>query len=170
VTNIKIGDIDLDCADRDQILALIDHIPASLTNGDKHKTGVYVQDIAQNPLTGYAAEDFEHAKYTKIDFLNLSTLKYFSSNEEIEELIAKEPNWDLLKIPEIVNGLPHIHSYFDLVQEINPRSVEDLMAVLDKIREHSDYKFKRSHNLAYCLNIIALMNYFEKTNTVPDAN
>jgi len=167
-TPITIGDIDLDLADRNSILRLISHIPAKLSSGDKHKTGVYVQDIAIDPLTGLAEVFYDESEFTKIDFLNLSTLNYFSSNEEIEELISKEPNWDLLKIKEIVAALPQIHDHYDLVQEMNPRSVEDLVDVLNKIREHSAYRFKRSHAVAYSLNIVALLNYFEKTDTLPN--
>ena len=168
--NISIGDIDIDLADRNDILQHIISIPARLPSGEKHKTGVYVQDIEIDPITGYAAIDYESNKHTKIDFLNLSSLNYFSSNEEIEELISKEPNWDLLKIKEIVNVLPQIHDHYDLIQTMNPKSIEDLILLLDKIREHSNYKFKRSHGCAYALNIVALLNYFEKTNTIPDNN
>jgi len=76
----------------------------------------------------------------------------------------------LLKIKEIVAALPQIHDHYDLVQEMNPRSVEDLVDVLNKIREHSAYRFKRSHAVAYSLNIVALLNYFEKTDTLPAIN
>jgi hypothetical protein len=171
VTNIKvsIGDIDVDCKNRNDILQYIDHVPAKKTDGTKHATGVYVQDIEIDPLTGLAEVFYDESDYTKIDFLNLSTLNYFSSNEEISELISKEPNWDLLKIPEVVSKLPQIHDHFDLVQTLNPKSAEDLINVLHKIREHSNYKFKVSHATAYALNIIAILNYFEKTNTIPES-
>ena len=101
---ITVGDIDIDCVNRDQILELIEYIPAKLTTREKHKTGVYIQGIEIDTSTGYADLDYEKSPYTKIDFLNLNTLNYFSSNKEIEELISKEPNWNLLKIREIVRG------------------------------------------------------------------
>jgi len=167
-TKITIGDIDIDCKNRNDILQYINCVPAKKTDGTKHATGVYIQDIPIDPLTGLAEVFYDESEYTKIDFLNLSTLNYFSSNEEITELINREPNWNLLKIKEIVAKLPQIHDHFDLVQEINPRSVDDLMVILDKIREHSKYKFRRSHCTAYALNIIALLNYFEKINDVPE--
>src|SRR5882672_1349160 len=138
-TKIKIGDIDIDLSNRNDILQYIEYIPAKKSDGTKHATGVYIQDIPIDPLTGLAEVFYDESKYTKIDFLNLSTLNYFSSNEEISELISKEPNWDLLKIPEIVRGLPQVHEHFDLLQKMSPRSVNDLMGVLDKIREHSEY-------------------------------
>jgi hypothetical protein len=166
--NIKIGDIDIDCRDRNDILRHIDHVPARKTDGTKHATGIYVQDIELDPVTALANFDYDKSEYTKIDFLNLSTLSYFKSNEEISELISKDPNWDLLKIPEVVKKLPQIHDHYDLIQEMNPKSVNDLVNVLHKIREHSQYKFKTSHAVAYSLNIVAILNYFEKINYIPE--
>jgi hypothetical protein len=166
--NIRIGDIDMDCKDRNDILQYIEFVPAKKTDGTKHATGVYVQDIELNPLTGLAIFDYDQSRYTKIDFLNLTTLSYFNSNAEISELISKEPNWDMLKVPEIVKKLPQVHDHYDLIQELNPRSVEDLINVLHKIREHSQYKFKQSHACAYALNIVAILNYFEKINCIPE--
>ena len=128
-SKIDIGDIDIDCKDRNHILRFLEYIPAKKTDRTKHATGVYVQDIPVDSLTGLAEVFYDESEFTKIDFLNLSTLSYFSSNEEIEELMAKEPNWDLLKIKEIVDILPQIHEHFDLVQMMNPRSVEDLMLI-----------------------------------------
>lgn len=166
-SNIDIGDIDLDCRNRNDIIRFLEYVPAKKTDGTRHATGVYIQDIPVDALTGLAEVFYDESEFTKIDFLNLSTLTYFSSNEEIEELMSKEPNWDLLKIKEIVNILPQIHDHYELVQKMNPRSVEDLVDVLNKIREHSVYRFKRSHAVAYSLNIVALLNYFEKTDTLP---
>ena len=169
-SNIKVGDIDIDMANRNDILRFLEYVPAKKLDGTKHATGVYVQDIEVDPLTGLAEVFYDESESTKIDFLNLSTLNYFSSNEEIEELISKEPNWDLLKIKEIVAILPQIHDHYDLVQEMSPKSVDDLVAVFNKIREHTKYQFRRSHAIAYALNIVALLNYFEKTDTLPELN
>jgi hypothetical protein len=165
---IRIGDIDIDCRDRSDVLKHINYISARKTDGTKHATGVYVQDIELDPVTGSANFDYDKSSYTKLDFLNLSTLSYFKSNEEISEFISKEPNWDMLKIPEIVKKLPQVHDHYDLLQELNPRSVEDLINVLHKIREHSQYKFKTSHATAYALNIVAILNYFEEVNYIPE--
>jgi hypothetical protein len=43
-----------------------------------------------------------------------------------------------------------------------------LINVLHRIREHSQYKFKQSHATAYALNIVAILNYFEKINCIPE--
>ena len=48
-------DIDIDSADRERILELIKHVPASIHRKDeivKHNTGVYVTDIPVDPSTG----------------------------------------------------------------------------------------------------------------------
>lgn len=167
-SKIQIGDIDIDCRDRNDVLKYIDYISARKTDGTKHATGVYVQDIELDPVNGLANFDYDQSQYTKVDFLNLSTLSYFKSNEEISEFISKEPNWDMLKIPEIVKKLPQIHDHYDLIQELNPHSIKDLINVLHKIREHSQYKFKQSHATAYALNIIAILNYFEEVDFIPE--
>ena len=48
-------DIDIDFGNREDILKIIKHIPASIKRDGasvKHNTGVYVNLIPQNPLTG----------------------------------------------------------------------------------------------------------------------
>ena len=44
------ADIDIDLADREQLLQLIDAIPARQSNGRKHNSGVYVTDIPYDPI------------------------------------------------------------------------------------------------------------------------
>ena len=70
------ADIDLDFADRDQVLALIPHVPARLNvEGRRHNSGVYVTDIPTDPVNRCAAIDYETAEqrgYFKLDFLNMS--------------------------------------------------------------------------------------------------
>ena len=58
-------DIDIDTGDRNNILKLIKHIPASILrdgNFVKHNTGVYVNPIPYNPLTGLSNIDYEAAE------------------------------------------------------------------------------------------------------------
>jgi hypothetical protein len=69
-------DIDLDFPDRDRVLSLIKHVPASRHDGEvkKHNTGVYCHEIPYNPLTDTASFDYKSAEergYFKIDFLNV---------------------------------------------------------------------------------------------------
>jgi hypothetical protein len=71
------ADIDIDFADRDTILKLIQHTPARLEVGNqvrKHNSGVYVTDIPHDPFNNCASLDYETAEqrgYFKIDFLNM---------------------------------------------------------------------------------------------------
>ena len=74
----KLPDIDIDFANRDNILSKLRHIPATLTDGKKHNTGAYFIDIPVDPMSGQASIDFETAEergYFKVDFLNVNALK-----------------------------------------------------------------------------------------------
>ena len=46
-------DIDIDFANRDQILSTLDHTVAVLKNNKKHNTGIYVTEIPKDPVTNY---------------------------------------------------------------------------------------------------------------------
>jgi len=72
------ADIDIDFADREQILKLIQHTPArQIVQGQarRHNSGIYVTDIPRDPINNCAAIDYESAEqrgYFKIDFLNIN--------------------------------------------------------------------------------------------------
>lgn len=148
----------------------------------KHPAGAYFQNIAIDPITGLAAipyKEAEDADYFKVDFLHLSLLNYFESKEEIRKLIKVEPDWMLLESAVNVQKLSHIHRYYDLVNRIKPKSVQDLADILALIRpakkhlveyyikdrnavrpelyrkpDDGGYYFKRGHSVAYSLNIV----------------
>ena len=71
------ADIDLDLADRNQLLELIQSIPAmQFQQGQvrRHNSGVYTTDIPYDPINQCAAIDYETAAqrgYFKIDLLNM---------------------------------------------------------------------------------------------------
>ena len=71
-------DVDIDMANRDDFLKLIDHTPASIEKDSKfakHNTGVYFQNIPKFPLQGYSTIDHKQAEqegWFKVDFLNAS--------------------------------------------------------------------------------------------------
>jgi len=44
------ADVDLDFANREDILKLIQYTPARQSNGKKHNSGVYVTDIPYDPV------------------------------------------------------------------------------------------------------------------------
>ena len=99
------ADIDLDLADRNQLLKLIQATPARLTKfginarekvgKDKlHSSGVYVTDIPYDPVNECASIDYKEAEqrgYFKIDLLNMSVYELIRSPEHYKEMLKKEP-------------------------------------------------------------------------------
>ena len=55
-------DIDIDFADRNQVLGRLKHRVAKLENGKKHNTGVYVTEIPHNPVDAISTIDYETAE------------------------------------------------------------------------------------------------------------
>lgn len=179
-------DIDIDFYNRNQALELFDHIVASRIDGDEikpHNTGIYVTSIPVNRLTNQSTLDYREAEqrgYFKIDFLNLSVYQDIISEEHLLELMNKEPVWELLEDADFCNRLFHLNGHAGILQEMKPRSVEQLAAVLAMIRpakkhligkswtevlnevwvkpETNDYYFKKSHSISYSMVIIVQMN------------
>lgn len=182
-------DIDIDFFDREKALKIVKHIPASRIENDqikKHNTGVYLQAIPIDPVTGLSSIDYDDAEkrgYFKIDFLNVSIYKDINSEEEITKLLAIEPVWDLLEQKEFCDLIFHVNGYHDLVARLKPSSIEELamfLAILrpgkkhlitkcesqgwasitDEIWEKTDdsYSFKKSHAVAYAHAIVLQMN------------
>ena len=96
------ADIDIDLADRNQLLRLIQITPARQVNNDqvrRHNSGVYPTDIPLDPVNACAAIDYETAEqlgYFKIDLLNMSVYQLVKSSEHYEQLLAQEPPWSRL--------------------------------------------------------------------------
>jgi len=135
-------DIDIDFPNRNKVLDLIKHVPASIEESrtfKKHNTGVYCHSIPYNPLTGYAGIDYKTAEdrgYFKIDFLNVSAYDdpMIKSEEDIVRLLSVEPLWDLLYEKEVCDQLFHINGYHNLLAQLKPKSILDLATVLALIR------------------------------------
>ena len=75
--NIVKTDIDIDVVDRESLLVHLKHIPAIIKKKDdtydKHNSGVYLQPIPFDQLTGLSSIDYKEAEdrgYFKLDFLN----------------------------------------------------------------------------------------------------
>lgn len=162
-------------------------VPASMVKKgllSKHPCGQYLQNIAVDPVTNLAAIPYEEAEvlgYFKIDFLHLSHLGPFVTKQEIRELVKQEPDWDLLLVEANVLKLFHINKHFDLIQKVQPRSVQELADTLALIRpgkrqmlsdylkdkervrkqlytKTDTYYFKKSHAIAYSLMIVAQLH------------
>jgi hypothetical protein len=183
-------DIDIDFFDRDQALKLFPHTPSSIIKEDeceKHKTGVYFHSVPQDPITGHCSLDYKVAEergYFKIDCLNVGIYKDIRSEQELVELMLKEPNWDMLKDKSIVDQLFHLNGHYDIVSKLEPKNIEQLAAVLAIIRPakrglmykdwqtilkqvwikptDGSYFFKKSHAVAYAQAIVVQMNLLSK--------
>jgi len=176
-------DIDIDFYDRNLILNKIPHIPAAISQDKKHNTGVYAHSIPVNPLTGNAAIDYEEAEkrgYFKIDFLNVGIYKDIRSEEHLNELLHKEPLWELLEQDDFVNLLFHVNGHGSILRSMKPKTIAQLAAVLAMIRpakryligkdwttvmnevwtkpDNDQYYFKKSHAIAYATAVVVQIN------------
>ncbi len=179
-------DIDIDILDRDKILDLIKHVPASIKkNGTytKHNSGVYVSEIPYDPVSNLASLDYKEAEergYFKLDFLNNSLYSGVRNEDHLNELSNKEPVWELLEHTEIVEQLAHVHSHIDVLRILKPKSIVELAEVLaiirpakrhllnkssDIIKENvwlkpvdNSYYFKKAHAIAYAMSIVVQLN------------
>lgn len=179
-------DIDIDFADRSKALALFKHVTASRAEKDslvKHNTGVYfhsVPVIAEQNISAIPYEQAEEQGYFKIDFLNVGIYKGIRNEAHLNELMNREPLWDLLKDNSFTDLLFHVNGHGDILRKMKPKSVEQLSAVLAMIRPAKryligkdwptvnqeiwqkpatdEYFFKKSHALAYAVAIVVQMN------------
>ncbi len=188
-------DIDIDISKNVSITNIFNTVIASTIEDGvikKHLVGHYFQNIPKDEQTGLAAipyKDAEKFGYTKIDFLHLTLLDIFSGREELEALLAKEPNWKLLENEDIVKELFHISKHFGVVEKVKPKSVEDLADILALIRPNKVHlldkylqnkesvrkvlyhkidasDLRKSHAIAYALNIKLQLNYIEYNETI----
>lgn len=149
-----------------------------------HLVGVYFQYIPTDKITGLAAIPYKKAEklgFFKVDMLHLKLLDRFQSKAEMRKLLRKKPQWDMLKDEAIVSKLFHISKHFDLVTMVEPKSVQDLADILAIIRpgkrkllekyinnkesvidelytKRSPSDLRRSHAIAYAMNIVLQMN------------
>ena len=183
-------DVDIDFYDRANTLKLFKHTPASIIKegkSEKHKTGVYFHAVPEHPVTGHASLDYKNAEdrgYFKIDCLNVNIYKEVKSEQELVELMIQEPDWDMLQDKNFVDKLFHLNGHHNIVNKLQPKSIEQLAAVLAIIRpakrqlmykQWSDimkevwvkptdgsYFFKKSHAVAYAQAIVVQMNLLQK--------
>jgi hypothetical protein len=178
------ADIDIDLADRTDLLKLIRHIPARLSNSQLHNSGVYVTDIPYDPIRNCSAIDYETAEqrgYFKIDFLNVNVYKLVQSPKHYQEMIEQEPNWSRLWTdPLWAKQIIHIGNYLNLLETMKPDSVQRMAAFISIIRPGKShlqnkpwpevfasvwdgntskgYTFKKSHSLGYAILVSLHMN------------
>jgi hypothetical protein len=181
------ADIDLDFADRESVLKLIQHVPARQTVDGKvrrHNSGVYITDIPWDPVHECAAIDYQEAEqrgYFKIDFLNMHVYKLVQTPEHYEQMLAATPPWQRLwQDPDWASQLVHVGNYTALLKEMKPDSIQRMAAFISIIRpgkahlQHKDWKtvfdsvwdgddsrgytFKKAHSLSYAVLVTLHMN------------
>lgn len=180
-------DIDIDFADRNLILKKLETVAASIKDSDctfkKHNTGVYCTSIPYNPATGISTIDYKEAEdrgYFKIDLLNVGIYEGVRDEGHLIQLMETEPLWDLLLQDDFVNLLFHVNGHGSILRQMEPKSIEQLAAVLAMIRpakryligkewttvmkevwtkpENDDYYFKKAHAVAYAQAVVVQMN------------
>lgn len=181
-------DVDIDCINRDGILAGLECVNARINREgdkfDKHPTGVYFQNIPRDPLSNISTLDAKLANnygYFKIDFLNVNFYEGIVSESHLIELINREPEWEFFQYSSISDQLFHLNGYSDLLTRLKPQSIEDLAMILAIIRpakahlrnsswediranvwtktdKEDTYQFKRSHGIAYSIAIVVNLN------------
>lgn len=179
-------DVDIDFANRDDILKHIKHIPAAMRNINpirKHATGVHISDVPYDPINDMAAIDYTEAEkrgYFKLDLLNVHVYEQVRDEQHLVELM-REPDWKKLEDPKFVEKLIHLNNQFYNLKKM-PEPVNSiprlamLLAVIRPAKKHliglpwsevaktvwdkgSDgYQFKRAHAVGYAHLVVVHMN------------
>jgi hypothetical protein len=187
------ADIDLDLADRNILLQLIDAVPArQLHQGQvrKHNSGVYITDIPYDPINECASIDYEEAEqrgYFKIDLLNMSVYQLIKSPDHYKEMLKKEPPWlRLWEDPEWAKQIVHVGNYSSLLNQMKPDSISRMAAFIAIIRpgkshlqnkpwtevfetvwdgnNSQGFTFKKSHSISYAALVVLHMNLLNSAN------
>lgn len=182
------ADIDIDLADRNQLLGLIRSTPARIERQDgtvtRHNSGVYVTNIPWDPVHQCAAIDYQTADqrgYFKLDLLNMSVYQQVQNPDHYQQLLAQDPPWQRLwQDPEWTQQLVHVGGYYDLLKKMQPDSVERMAAFIAIIRPGKahlqgllwpkvfesvwdgdasrGFVFKKSHSISYAKLVALHMN------------
>jgi hypothetical protein len=181
------ADIDIDFANRDQILKLIDAVPAhQQVQGQirRHNSGVYVTDIPWDPVHACAAIDYETAEqlgYFKIDLLNMTVYQLIRDPEHYAQMLEQAPSWSRLWTdPAWASQLVHVGNYTDLLNSMRPDSIPRMAAFISIIRpgkahlqnkdwttvfesvwdgdDSRGFVFKKSHAISYAALVSLHMN------------
>jgi hypothetical protein len=188
------ADIDIDLANRDQLLGLIHTTSARQTHQGqirRHNSGVYVTDIPYDPVNCCAAIDYEQAEqlgYFKIDLLNMSVYQLIQNPAHYQEMLAKEPPWTRLwDDTDWAKNLVHVGNYTDLLCKMRPDTIPRMAAFISIIRpgkahlqnqpwdqvfasvwdgdDSRGFVFKKAHAIGYAALVSLHMNLLSQ----PDA-
>jgi hypothetical protein len=127
------SDIDIDFADRQRVLSVIQHVPASMINKSgqrvQHNTGVYVTEMPQDPFTGMASVDYMSAEsrgYIKLDMLNVTLYQQVRDEKHLELLTSTPPDWDRFNTDQaFFEQLIHVNNHWRLLKQM-PEPVDSI--------------------------------------------
>jgi hypothetical protein len=187
------SDIDIDFADREQVISHLNVTPASILRDGKlvkHNTGVYATDVPVDPFTGQASLDYDVAEergYVKLDFLNVNLYKQVRNEAHLIELM-QEPDWTQLYDPLICSQLMHVNGHYDLLLQM-PEPVDTIarlamfLAIIRPAKRHlagrtwkevgltvwdrptdDTYYFKKAHAVSYATLVVVNMNLLKFAN------
>jgi len=138
------ADIDIDLANRDQVLKLIDVVPARILHQGqvrKHSSGVYPTDIPWDPVNQCASLLYNTAEsrgYFKIDLLNMSVYQLIKDSEHYKQMLELEPPWQRLWTDYAFSTrLVHVggnERTFNLLKTMQPDSIPRMAAFISIIR------------------------------------
>lgn len=188
------SDIDIDFANREQILSLLKHTPASIIKDDKlskHNTGVYFTNIPVDPFSGSASLDYQVAEdrgYLKLDFLNVNLYSRVKNETHLLELMNTDPPWNrlydrgfceqlihignhfdtLIKMPEAVNSIPRMAMFLSVIRPAKRHLIGQKWADVAKTvwdkPADDSYYFKKAHAISYSHLVVVNMNLNNSTN------
>ena len=182
------SDIDIDFANRDQILSLLPHTDASIIRDgkiSKHNTGVYFTAIPQDPFTAQASLDYNTAEelgYVKLDFLNVNIYNQVKDEAHLQQLMSSEPDWTklydrefceklihignhydtLIKMPQAVNSIPRMAMFLSVIRPAKRQLIgKNWSEVAQTVWERpadDSYYFKKAHAISYAHLVVVHMN------------
>lgn len=185
------SDVDIDFADRTQILKLIKYIPASIIKNNEltaHNTGIYPTQIPIDPFTQRSSLDYQQAEqrgYIKLDFLNVNLYSQIRSEQELTALMQRDPPWHRLYDHEFCEQIIHIGNHYSTLINM-PEAVNTLerlamfLAIIRPGKRHligqpwrevaksiwtkpsdGEYYFKKSHSVSYAHLCVVHMNLLD---------
>ena len=153
----KLFDIDIDFANREEALACVPHVPATIIKNKetiKHNTGVYFYDTPLvDPMTGYSSIDYRDANargYMKVDFLNVFIYSKIKDEEHLERMLNQEPVWEILQEDDIVSGAKtgepifQLQGQIELLKKMKPKNIDQLAMLLALIRPGKKHLIDKS--------------------------
>lgn len=184
------SDVDIDLADRSQLLGIIPHVPAAMREVQpirRHATGVYVTDIPYDPLADMAVLDYNAAEdrgYFKLDLLNVYVYQSVRDEAHLQELM-REPDWSTLQdyetfkhlihvrehwrtmraMPEPIDSIPRLAMFLGIIRPAKRHLAGKTWAEVAETvweRDSDGYSFKKSHAVAYAQLVVVHLNLLKE--------